>query len=153
MLNSIRNFTKSFWAKILLVIMIIPFVFWGMGSAFRGGGTNTVAQIDSYNISTKEFMEHFNKLNMNPEFVRENIDKSIIEQILSDLINRKILDFESKELNIILSDSALSEIIKKDKNALFFSIFHKKPIFFCQILGFSKKTMLTKNSHIFLNND
>ena len=50
MLNSLRNFTKSFWAKILLVIIIIPFVFWGMGSVFSGGSQNTVAKINNYNI-------------------------------------------------------------------------------------------------------
>ena len=65
MLSSFRNFTKSFWAKILLVIIIIPFVFWGMGGVFRGGGQNTVAKINNYNISTKNFMEHINSLNIN----------------------------------------------------------------------------------------
>jgi len=45
MLNSFRNFTKSFWAKILLVIIIIPFVFWGMGGVFSGGSQNTLAKL------------------------------------------------------------------------------------------------------------
>ena len=40
MLNSIRNFSKTWFAKILLVIIIIPFVFWGMGGVFSGGNTN-----------------------------------------------------------------------------------------------------------------
>ena len=116
MLNSFRNFSKSFWAKILLVIIIIPFVFWGMGSVFRGGGSNTVAKINNYNISTKNFMDHINSLNLNHEAIRKNINNSIIEQLLSDLINKTILSKESKDLNIVISDKALSEIIKKDKN-------------------------------------
>ena len=37
MLNNIRNFSKTWFAKILLVIIIIPFVFWGMGGVFSGG--------------------------------------------------------------------------------------------------------------------
>ena len=37
MLNNIRNFSKTIFAKILLVIIIIPFVFWGMGGVFNSG--------------------------------------------------------------------------------------------------------------------
>mgnify|MGYP000380270131 FL=1 len=118
MLNSFRNFTKSFWAKILLVIIIIPFVFWGMGGVFRGGSQNTVAKVNNYNISTKNFMEHINALNINQEIIRENIDNSIIEQLLSDLINKTTLSLQSKDLEIILSDNILSEIIKKDEKFL-----------------------------------
>ena len=118
MLNSFRNFTKSFWAKILIGIIIIPFVFWGMGGVFRGGSQNTVAKINNYNISTKNFMEHINSLNINPEVIRENIDNSIIEQLLSGLINKNILSLQSKDLEIVLSDNILSEIIKKDEKFL-----------------------------------
>lgn len=115
MLNSFRNFTKSFWAKILLVIIIIPFVFWGMGGVFSGGSQNTLAKINNYNISTKNFEEYINALNINQEIIREDIDNSIIEQLLSDLINKTSLDLQSKDLEIVLSDNILSEIIKKDE--------------------------------------
>jgi len=118
MLNSFRNFTKSFWAKILLVIIIIPFVFWGMGGVFSGGSQNTLAKINNYNISTKNFMEHINALNINQEIIRENIDNSIIEQLLSDLINKTTLALQSEDLEIVLSDNILYEIIKKDEKFL-----------------------------------
>ena len=118
MLNSFRNFTKSFWAKILLVIIIIPFVFWGMGGVFSGGSQNTLAKINNYNISTKNFEEYINALNINPEVVRENIDNSIIEQLLSELINKTTLSLQSKGLDIALSDNILSEIIRKDEKFL-----------------------------------
>ena len=38
-----------------------------MGSVFRGGSQNTLAKINNYNISTKNFMEHINSLNINSE--------------------------------------------------------------------------------------
>ena len=115
MLNSIRNFTKSFWAKILLVIIIIPFVFWGMGSVFRGGSQNTVAKINNYNISTKNFKEYIDSLNVNAEIIRKNINNSIIEQLLSGLINKTTLSLQSKDLDLVPSDNILSEIIKKNE--------------------------------------
>ena len=118
MLSSFRNFTKSFWAKIVIIIIIIPFVFWGMGGVFSGGSQNTVAKINNYNISTKNFMEHINALNINQEIIRENIDNSIIEQLLSDLINKTTLALQSEDLEIVLSDNILYEIIKKDEKFL-----------------------------------
>ena len=53
MIANLRNFTKSKLAIVLVAIIIIPFVFWGMGSVFSGGNTNTVAKINKKNISTK----------------------------------------------------------------------------------------------------
>ena len=118
MLNSFRNFTKSFWAKILLVIIIIPFVFWGMGGVFSGGSQNTLAKINNYNISTKDFEEYIYSLNINPEIIRKNIDNSMIERLLSGLINKTTLALQSEDLEIVLSDNILSEIIKKDEKFL-----------------------------------
>ena len=40
MLNKLRVFSKSKLAIILVGIIIIPFVFWGMGSVFSSGNTN-----------------------------------------------------------------------------------------------------------------
>jgi peptidyl-prolyl cis-trans isomerase D len=115
MLNSFRNFTKSFWAKLVLIIIIIPFIFWGMGGVFRGGAQNTVAKINNYNISTKDFEEYIISLNINPEVLKKNVDNSMIEQLLSGLINKNTLSLQSKDLNLVLSDKILSEIIKKDE--------------------------------------
>ena len=103
MLNSIRNFSKTIFAKILLVIVVIPFVFWGMGGVFSSGNTNSLAKIDNINISTQEFIEHINDLNINQEAIRENLDNEIVEELLSELISKKILEIQINELDINLS--------------------------------------------------
>ena len=100
MLNSIRNFGKTIWAKILLVIIIVPFVTWGMGDVFRGGNTNTVAKVNKLKISTQNFIDHVNSLNLSSDIIKENINNSIIEQILFDLINNTLLSMEAKKLII-----------------------------------------------------
>ena len=46
MLGKLRNFSKSKLAGVLVVIIIIPFVFWGMGSVFSGGNKNNLAIIN-----------------------------------------------------------------------------------------------------------
>ena len=51
MIGSFRNFAKTKFAGILVFIIIIPFVFWGMGSVFSGGNTNSIGKINNHNIS------------------------------------------------------------------------------------------------------
>ena len=57
MISSFRNFAKTRFAGLLVFIMIIPFVFWGMGSMFSSGNTNSVAKINKKNISTEDFID------------------------------------------------------------------------------------------------
>ena len=49
MLSKIRTFSKSKFAGVFVGIIIIPFVFWGMGSVFSGGNKNNVAKIMNIN--------------------------------------------------------------------------------------------------------
>ena len=64
MISSFRNFAKTKFAGLLVFIMIIPFVFWGMGSMFSSGNTNNVAQINDINVSTQDFIDHINRSNI-----------------------------------------------------------------------------------------
>ena len=57
MISSFRNFAKTKFAGILVFIIIIPFVFWGMGSVFSGGNTNSIAKINNHNVSTQDFAD------------------------------------------------------------------------------------------------
>ena len=61
MLGSFRKFSGSIYAKILLGIIIIPFVFWGMGSSITGGSKNVVVVIDKEKYSTQEFIDFIRK--------------------------------------------------------------------------------------------
>ena len=101
MLSNIRKFSKTFFAKIILVIVIIPFVFWGMGGVFSSGNTNSLAKINNVNISTEDFIDHINNLNINEEIIREKINENILEEILTALISKELLALEIKDLNIL----------------------------------------------------
>ena len=63
--NKIRSFSKSKFAGVLVGIIIIPFVFWGMGSVFSGGNKNSIAKIDNVNISTQDFIDYINLKRIN----------------------------------------------------------------------------------------
>ena len=58
MLTSIKKVTSSFLAKTLIVIIILPFIFWGMGDVFRTGNQNVLVTIDSDKISVQNFVNY-----------------------------------------------------------------------------------------------
>ena len=118
MLNNIRNFSKTWAAKILLIVIIIPFVFWGMGGVFNRGNTNNIVKINNYTISTQDFINHLNSSNIDTNVIKENIDDNILEELLGNLISKTLIDMEIEELNIFISESSLAERIKKNKNFL-----------------------------------
>ena len=118
MLNNIRNFSKSWPAKILLVVIIIPFVFWGMGGVFNKGNTNNIVKINNYTISTQDFIDHLNSSNIDRNIINENIDDNILEELLGNLISKTLIDMEIEELNIFISENSLADKIKKNENFL-----------------------------------
>ena len=118
MIGTFRNFAKSRYAGILVGIIIIPFVFWGMGSVFSSGNTNSIAKINKENISTQDFIDHINQSNIPTETIRNNLDQNIIEELLSSLVSNKLLNLEIKDFNISISQNTLLKKIKDNKNFL-----------------------------------
>ncbi len=116
MINSFRNFAKTKFAGLLVFIMIIPFVFWGMGGMFSSGNTNNVAKINNKNISTQDFINHINQSNIPEQTIRENLDKDIIEELLSTLVSTTLLDLEVKDFDILISENTLFQMIKSNQN-------------------------------------
>ena len=116
MIGSFRNFAKTKFAGILVFIMIIPFVFWGMGSMFSSGNTNNIVKINKTNISTQDFIDHINRSNIPQQTIRNNLDKNIIEELLSTLVSTTLLELEIKDFEILVSEETLLKKIKTNKN-------------------------------------
>ena len=113
MLRTIRKFSSSIFAKIFLLIIAIPFIFWGMGPVFQGGKQNTIAEIGDEKISTQEFVDYVRYNAPNPDF--ETLDKPLIKKLLSNFIGEKLIALEIKNHDIKLSENSLSTIIKNEE--------------------------------------
>ena len=116
MLNKLRSFSKGKIASVLVAIIIVPFVFWGMGSVFSGGNTNSIAKINNINISAQDFMDHINKSRISTEIIKDNIDENILEELLAELVSTKLIDIEIIDQHIIISDDNLANRIKKNNS-------------------------------------
>ena len=116
MLNKLRNFSKGKLAGVLVAIIIIPFVFWGMGSVFSGGNTNSIAKINNHNVSTQDFADFINNSKISPEIIKENINNNVLEELLSQLVSISLVDLEINGLKVYISDKTLAEKIKNEKS-------------------------------------
>ena len=115
MLNKLRSFSNTKLAGVLITIIIIPFVFWGMGSVFSGGNSNNVAKINNETISTQDFINHINESRIDNDYIKNNIENNIIERILSEIVSKKLLNMEIDNLNLTISEKTLVKIIKKNE--------------------------------------
>ncbi len=118
MLNKLRNFSKTKLATVLVAIIIIPFVFWGMGGVFQGGNSNNIAKIKNTSISTQDFFDHIRSLGISEEIISKNINDNILKELLNDLLAQKFIELEIKKLGITINDRSLLELIKNNKNFL-----------------------------------
>ena len=110
MLGSIRKFSTSIYAKILLAIIIIPFIFWGMGSSIRSGGKNIIVIIDEQKYAAQEFSNFINRE------ATKKVNPNEVERFLSAFVGEKLIEKEIKLFNVFLSDKSLSRLIKHQKN-------------------------------------
>jgi peptidyl-prolyl cis-trans isomerase D len=115
MTTSIGKLSKSFFIKLLVGIIILPFVFWGMGDVFRGGNQNVIATVESKKISTQEFMNYLRQINLNEEQIKNLPKTDLVEQMLSQYIGRKVMAIEIEKIGVFVNDNALRNIIKNDK--------------------------------------
>ena len=116
MISSFRNFAKTKIAGVFIFIIIIPFVFWGMGSMFNSGNTNNIAKINNTNISTQDFMNYLNNSGVSQQVIRDNLENNVIEELLSGLISTTLLDLEIKDFEVHLTQQTLLKQIKSNKN-------------------------------------
>ena len=101
---------------ILIVVIVIAFGFGGFGGGFMSNNQNNIVKINKINITTQDFINYINKTGISQQVIKDNLNKDIIEELLSGLISTTLLDLEIKDFNIKFSESSLSKIIKLNDN-------------------------------------
>ena len=111
MLGSIRNFSKSFLAKIFVAIIALPFVLWGMGDIFSSGKQNVIAEINQKKISSKEFINYIQKISITKKEMDTIGKDKFFEDLLTNYISEKIISIEGEKKGVELSDVGLKKIL------------------------------------------
>jgi len=119
MIKFFSHFTKKkIGGLLLIIVIIIAFGFGGFGGGFNTGNQNNIAKINNIKISSQDFMDYLNQTGLSQQVIRDNIDQDIIEELLSALVSKTMLDIEIKNLKLIVSENMMIEKIKKNKQFL-----------------------------------
>ena len=112
-----NNFTKKKFAGLILILVIIlAFGFGGFGGGFNLGNQNNIAKINNKNISTQDFMNYLNRSGLSQQVIKENINKGILEELLSALVSTTLLDLEINDLNLLISEEIIIQKLKMNKS-------------------------------------
>ena len=101
---------------ILIIVIIIAFGFGGFGGGFMSNNQNNIAKINKTNITTQDFIDYINKTGISQQAIKDNLDKNIIEELLSGLISTTLLNLEVEDFDIKFSENALSKKIRLNDN-------------------------------------
>jgi peptidyl-prolyl cis-trans isomerase D len=132
MLDLMRKNAGSWIIKGLLGIIVVVFVFWGVGS-WRAQRGSRVALVNGEAIAGHEYQEAYNSL---VEQVRAQFGKSLDENMLKSLdlkkkaldrlIEKKIIIKEAEKLKFRVTDEELSQTIVNMKAFQTDGVFNKK---------------------------
>ncbi|MGB5158951.1 SurA N-terminal domain-containing protein [Desulfobacterium sp. N47] len=132
MLDFMRKNAGSWMIKAILGIIVVVFVFWGVGS-FRSNRANRVAKVNGEVITVREYQEAYNNL---VEQIRAKLGTNYNEETLKafnfkkkaldDLIVKKLLVQEAKKLKFRVTDDELVKLIGSIKAFQVDGVFNKK---------------------------
>ena len=117
MLSTIRKSTGSWLIKFILGIIVIVFIFWGVGS-FRSQRLNVLAKVngedilmESYRLAHANMLDNYKQMfgGQIPEGFLDRID--IKQQVLDGLINETLIRQAASEMGILVGDIEVQNII------------------------------------------
>ena len=125
MLSAIRSKASSLPVKLLFGVLVIAFAIWGIGDIFRNRSADTtVATVGSRKIDQRQLVQAINddaeKLRGMFGGTRPDAEQlkqlGIVDNALQTLINRDLVDLEVDHLGLALSDGAVSQTIRSNRN-------------------------------------
>lgn len=117
MLKAMRENAKYFY--VLFFVIILSFVFWGVGSMNNGRSGGFVAQVGNYKITLPEYnrtyenMESFYQ-NLYKNKFTDAMRKQLRERVLDSMVVNKILLIAAGENGITVSDKELNDAIRSN---------------------------------------
>jgi peptidyl-prolyl cis-trans isomerase D len=128
MLKGMRKHAKYFY--VLFFIVILSFIFWGIGPKDISNGVEIVAEVGRYKITADEYWKVYDGVyRFYRELYKEKFDDEmeknlkLKEKVLDQMVNERVLLIAAQEEEIQTSDEELQDAITRDpafmKNGVF----------------------------------
>ncbi|MFW5970932.1 MAG: SurA N-terminal domain-containing protein [Desulfovermiculus sp.] len=117
MLESIRNNAQSWGVKLLFAIIVLVFVFWGVGS-FRDSGRQVVAEVDGQEIGMQEFVQKYQQQvealrREQGDISSEQLkDMDLKRQVLEGMISQRLIQAKAEELGLVVGSGQVRSRIR-----------------------------------------
>ena len=118
MLDSIRQNAQSWGVKLLFAVIILVFVFWGIGS-FQGDRTSVLVKVNDTPILIKDFSAAYERSleelrRQNPNVTPDELKAmQFRQQVMWRIINRLLLQQEAARLGISVSPQELKQAVTR----------------------------------------
>ncbi len=120
MLDALRNSVGSWFAKLLIGLLVLSFAVWGIADVFTGNSSSTVAYVGDEEISAEEFQQAYTReLDQLSARIGQPVTQEqaaafgLPAQVLGRLIAEAALDNEATKLRIGVSDEAIIKTIQE----------------------------------------
>lgn len=116
MLDMIRTKTQSFVVKLIFGIIILVFIFWGVGN-FSVGSGGLLAKVNGYSIMEPEFGKAFGwafqaQQKANPDLLSDEAKlKEFKQAVLEQLIGARLRLQEAEKLGLLVTPHELKQYI------------------------------------------
>jgi hypothetical protein len=114
MLKFMRKHATGYMIKVMFALIIIVFMFWGVGS-FRGG-EKTLAEVGPYEVSVTEYQQTYQRLlNFYRMIYRDQLDDKMMaelklkEKALEQVVDKYLILVKADEMNVRVSDKEFTE--------------------------------------------
>jgi peptidyl-prolyl cis-trans isomerase D len=131
MLKVMRKHAKYFY--VLFFIVILSFLFWGIGTVDKTGGRGVLAEVGKYKITVEDYWKSYdNVYRFYREIYRDKFDEemekklNLKEKVLDSMIQEKVLLIAAKEAGIRVSDEELHEAITHEPAFMRNGVFNKE---------------------------
>ena len=119
MLGFMRKHARSTFIKVVFWMIIIVFVFWGVGVMVSGGNkVNVAAMVNGEPITAQEYARAYeNMQRVYQQLYRENFTPAVAAQLnlhqraLDDLVNDLLLKREARRLGLQVTDDEVRDAI------------------------------------------
>ncbi|WP_027366271.1 SurA N-terminal domain-containing protein [Desulfocurvibacter africanus] len=117
MLDPIRQNARSWGVKIVFGIIIIVFVFWGVGS-FRNQNGSVVGYVNDTPVNVTEYRQALERATEQLRSRFPDLDAEMLKQlglrrqVFSQIVDAELVRQKAKDTGMVVSDEEVREIIK-----------------------------------------
>jgi peptidyl-prolyl cis-trans isomerase D len=142
MLKTMRHHAKYFY--VLFFIVILSFIFWGVGTVDKSSNAETIAEVGKYKISARDYSRVYEGMykfyrDLYKDKFDEEMQKNlkIKEKAIDTLVSQTVLLITAEENGITVSDKELQEAVMNEpafmKDGVFDSGVYQNVLRFSQL--------------------